>query len=75
MHYPDVIGGHCLIPNTALLLSVYDSEFLRLILKSNERRQEEIKDEQVRVEVEKVKKRVQKLERDLLSKIHSKEGI
>jgi UDP-N-acetyl-D-mannosaminuronate dehydrogenase len=30
--FPGVIGGHCLIPNTELLLAAYDSEFLRLIL-------------------------------------------
>jgi hypothetical protein len=65
LHYPDVIGGHCLIPNTELLLTVYDSEFLRLILKSNEKRKKEIKDKAVLREVGKVKKRVAKLERDL----------
>jgi UDP-N-acetyl-D-mannosaminuronate dehydrogenase len=65
LHYPDVIGGHCLIPNTELLLKVYDSEFLSLILKSNEKRKEEIKDESVRKEVEKVKMRVEALEREL----------
>jgi UDP-N-acetyl-D-mannosaminuronate dehydrogenase len=63
--FPDVIGGHCLIPNTELLLKSYDSEFLRLILKSNEKRKEEIKDETVRLEVEKVKKRVEALEKEL----------
>ena len=36
----------------------YDSESLRLILKSNEKRKEEIKDGDVTREVEKVKKRV-----------------
>lgn len=65
LHYPGVIGGHCLIPNTELLLSVYDSEFLRLILKSNEKRKKEMEDENVRVEVEKVKKRVETLEKEL----------
>jgi UDP-N-acetyl-D-mannosaminuronate dehydrogenase len=54
--FPDVIGGHCLIPNTELLLKSYDSDFLRLILKSNEKRKEEIKDESIRGEVEKVKR-------------------
>jgi UDP-N-acetyl-D-mannosaminuronate dehydrogenase len=54
--FPDVIGGHCLIPNTELLLKSYDSDFLRLILKSNEKRKEEIKDESIRSEVEKVKR-------------------
>jgi len=53
--FPGVIGGHCLIPNTVLLLKSYDSEFLRLILKSNEKRKEEIKDENVRSEVEKMR--------------------
>jgi len=64
LHYPDVISGHCLIPNTELLLKNYDSEFLQLILKSNEKRKEEIKDESVRSEVEKVKKRVEALEKE-----------
>jgi UDP-N-acetyl-D-mannosaminuronate dehydrogenase len=63
--FPNVIGGHCLIPNTELLLKVYDSELLRLILKSNEKRKEEIADEKIKAEVEKVKERVEKLERDL----------
>lgn len=43
-----VIGGHCLIPNVELLLKSYDSEFLRLILKSNERCKERVKDENIR---------------------------
>ncbi|MGB9959438.1 MAG: GDP-mannose dehydrogenase [Candidatus Bathyarchaeales archaeon] len=68
LHYPGVIGGHCLIPNTELLMKVYDSEFLRLILESNEKRKTEITDEVVRQEVEKVKKRVEKLEKELTSK-------
>jgi len=61
IHFPDVIGGHCLIPNTELLLKSYDSEFLRLILESNEKRKEEIKDADVRREVKKIKKRVGKV--------------
>ena len=68
LHYPDVIGGHCLIPNTELLLKSFDSEFLRLILKSNEKRKEEVKDERVRREVEKIKERVEALERELMEK-------
>ena len=63
IHFPDVIGGHCLIPNTELLLQSYDSEFLRLILESNEKRKEEIKDQDVRREVKKIRKRVEALER------------
>ena len=67
--FPGVIGGHCLIPNTELLLKVYDSELLRLILKSNEKRKKEIADEKIKAEVEKVKERVEKLERELLKAV------
>jgi UDP-N-acetyl-D-mannosaminuronate dehydrogenase len=66
--FPGVIGGHCLIPNTELLLTLYDSEFLRLILKSNEKRKEEIKDKSIRKEVEKVRKRAEALENELMEK-------
>ena len=61
--FPGVIGGHCLIPNTELLLKSYDSEFLRLILKSNEKRKEEIKDKTIKKEAEKVAARAQALEK------------
>ena len=64
--FPGVIGGHCLIPNTKLLLEVYKSDFLRLILESNEKRKEEIEEEEVRDEVEKIKERVSKLEEYLI---------
>ena len=67
--FPDIIGGHCLIPNTELLLKSYDSEFLRLILESNEKRKEEVKDESVCSEVEKIKKRVEALEEELFNRI------
>jgi len=66
--FPDVIGGHCIIPNTVLLLGSYDSEFLRLILKSNEKRKEEVKDKGIRSEVEKVKERAEAFERELNEK-------
>ena len=39
--FPSVIGGHCVILNIELLLKVYDSEFLRLILKLDEKRKED----------------------------------
>lgn len=67
--FPGFIGGHCLIPNTELLLNAYDSEFLRLILKSNEKRKEEIKDKSVQNEVEKVSKRAKALEKELMDKM------
>jgi len=44
-------------------LKSYDSEFLRLILESNERRREEIKDKSIWSEVEKIRKRVEPLEK------------
>ena len=63
--FPGVIGGHCLIPNTELLLAAYDSEFLRLILESNEKRKKEVKDKTVKAEVEKVAARAEALEKEL----------
>ncbi|MCW4053660.1 MAG: GDP-mannose dehydrogenase [Candidatus Bathyarchaeota archaeon] len=69
LHYPGVIGKHCLVPNTELLLSVYNSQFLRLILDSNEKRKEEIKDKQIAEETEKVKKRAESLQEELLKKL------
>ena len=55
IYWPDVIGGHCLIPNTKLLLSEYRSKLLEYILESNEKRIEELKNEELRKEVEKLK--------------------
>ena len=59
VQFPDVIGGHCLISNSELLLESYDSEFVRLILKSNEKRREEIKDPEIAKETNKIRKRVE----------------
>jgi UDP-N-acetyl-D-mannosaminuronate dehydrogenase len=61
--FPGVIGGHCLIPNVELLLKDYDSNFLRLILRSNEERKEEIKEEGIMEEVEKIRERTRILEK------------
>jgi UDP-N-acetyl-D-mannosaminuronate dehydrogenase len=66
--FPGVIGKHCLIPNIKLLLESYDSRFLRLVLESNEKRKEEVKDKDVLAEVEKIEKRAAALEKDLMSK-------
>jgi len=67
--FPGVIGGHCLIPNTELLLQAYDSEFLRLILESNEKRKKEVKDKTVKAEVEKVRKHAEVLQEELMKKL------
>jgi UDP-N-acetyl-D-mannosaminuronate dehydrogenase len=69
LQYPAYIGGHCLIPNTQLLLSVYDSDLLRDMLKSNEKRKLEMQDPEVAAEVEKIRKRSEKLQQDLLKKL------
>jgi UDP-N-acetyl-D-mannosaminuronate dehydrogenase len=63
--FPGYIGGHCLIPNTELLLKAYDSEFLHLILKSNQKRKEELKDETVKKEAAKIARRAEALEKEL----------
>jgi UDP-N-acetyl-D-mannosaminuronate dehydrogenase len=69
LHFPDVIGGHCLIQNTELLLTVYDSKFLKLILESNEKRKNEIKDKETREEIGKVKKKTEALQKELKKKL------
>lgn len=66
--FPGIIGGHCLIPNIKLLLNAYNSEFLQLVLKSNEERKKEVEDESVQVEVEKVRKRTKTFEKELMNK-------
>jgi hypothetical protein len=47
------------------LLQSYDSEFLKLILKSNQKRKEEIKDKAVQKEAEKIAKRAAALEKEV----------
>ncbi len=66
--FPGYIGGHCLIPNTELLLKSYDSDMLRLILKSNEKRKEEMKDPEIKAEAQKVAARADALEKELTGK-------
>jgi hypothetical protein len=53
--FPEVMVDIVLILNVELLLKSYDPEFLRLVLESNERGKEEIKNEDVRREAEKVR--------------------
>jgi len=66
--FPGEIGGHCIIPNAKLLLESYDSEFLRLILKSNEKRKLEMENLKTKEEAEKIKKRAEKLQQDITEK-------
>ena len=67
--FPDVIGGHCVIPNAEILLKSYDSEFLHLILKSNQKRKEETKDKAVRREIERIQQRTRALQEELTKKL------
>jgi len=68
--FPDFIAGHCLIPNTELLLNAYESEFLRLILKSNEKRSFDLKDEITVQEIKKMKKRTKDLQKKIMEKMN-----
>jgi len=62
IHFPGIIGGHCLIPNTELLSKIYDSEFLKLILKSNEKRKNEMANPKIAGDVEKIQQKVKSFE-------------
>jgi UDP-N-acetyl-D-mannosaminuronate dehydrogenase len=62
VHFPGIIGGHCLISNTELLSKSYDSEFIKLILASNEKRKREMEDPEIAEEAGKIKDRVQAFE-------------
>jgi UDP-N-acetyl-D-mannosaminuronate dehydrogenase len=60
--FPGVIGGHCLLPNSKLMLEEFEPEMLKLILESNEKQIDEMKDPKIAAENEKVAKRVSKFE-------------
>ena len=38
IYYPDFIGGHCLIPDTEILRSVYPPKLFEFIIESNKKR-------------------------------------
>ena len=60
--FPDVIGGHCLLPNSKLMLGDLEPEMLQFILESNEATMEEMKDPRVAAETKKVAARALKFE-------------
>jgi UDP-N-acetyl-D-mannosaminuronate dehydrogenase len=62
IHFPGIIGGHCLISNAELLSKSYDSEFITLILKSNEKRKKEIEDPEIAEEAGKIRDKVKAFE-------------
>jgi len=51
---PFISGG--LVSNSELLLESYDSEFIKLILKSNEKRKKELEDPEIAEEANKIRK-------------------
>ncbi len=61
VYYPGVIGGHCLIPNTRILRSLYPSKLLDFILESNELRTREVLDPRVEEGVTAVQRVAEKL--------------
>uniref|UniRef100_A0A7C2ZSA7 GDP-mannose dehydrogenase n=1 Tax=Ignisphaera aggregans TaxID=334771 RepID=A0A7C2ZSA7_9CREN len=60
IYFPGYIGGHCLIPNAKILISQYPSKLFEFVLESNDKRLEELKDENTRSDVERLKKLVAK---------------
>jgi hypothetical protein len=66
--FPGVIGRHCIVPNVELLLEKYDSKLLKLILESNEKRKEEMKDKNIVGEVEKVRRIAENLQTEITKK-------
>ena len=60
--FPDAIGGHCLLPNSKLMLSELEPEMLKFILESNEIQIQQMKDPKVAAESRKVAQRVSKFE-------------
>jgi len=71
--YPDAIGGHCVLPNMDIILSCYDSDLIKSLVKSNNKRKDEIKDPDIRAEMERVKVIVDKFWSDLRDKTRNKE--
>ena len=67
--FPDVIGGHCLLPNSKLLLGELEPEMLKFIMESNELQIEEMKDPKIAAETQKVAKRVNKFESEQDKKV------
>ncbi|RLE89295.1 MAG: GDP-mannose dehydrogenase [Thermoprotei archaeon] len=55
VYFPGYIGGHCLIPNTKILNSVYPSKLFEFVLESNQLRAKELEDPTVKNEVEKLR--------------------
>ena len=68
VHFPGVIGGHCLVANSELLLKSYDTEFVKLILKSNETRKKEMENPEIAKDVDKITDRVKAFENEFIKR-------
>ena len=62
--FPNIIGGHCLLPNSKLMLSKFEPEMLKLIIESNDRMSTEIKNPEVLAQIKKVTNRVTGFEKE-----------
>jgi UDP-N-acetyl-D-mannosaminuronate dehydrogenase len=62
--FPDAIGGHCLLPNSKLMLAEFEPEMLQLMLESNNRMIVEKEDPEVAAQIEKGGKRVACFEKE-----------
>ena len=62
--FPNIIGGHCLLPNSKLMLSKFEPEMLKLIIESNDRMSMEIKDPEILAQIKKVTNRVAGFEKE-----------
>lgn len=58
--FPDVIGGHCLMPNLKILANDFKSKLFDSVIKSNEKRKTEVKDVVIHSEINKLRERFKK---------------
>ena len=56
--FPDVIGGHCLLPNSKLLLEEFEPDMLKFIMQSNMERIEEMQKPEIAEETRRISRRV-----------------
>ena len=69
--FPSPIGGHCLLPNSHLMLAEYEPEMLNIILESNEQMIKEMQDPKIAEESKKVARRVCEFETEQDKKVMS----
>ncbi len=62
--FPNAIGGHCLLPNSKLMLSEFEPELLKLIIESNDQMTVEIEDPEVLAQIKKITNRVASFEKE-----------